>query len=127
MKTSRRLLLVSTFLGFGATAFLRGDDADLERSVALMARIGQAYSPALTPDGQTLTYLTNISRGRRIWTVDTAGGYPQMVSALDDPVGFVEWSPDGAWLAFTMAPGGGMNEQVYLVRPDGTGLKRLTD
>ncbi len=31
------------------------------------------------------------------------------------------------WLAFSVAPGGGMNEQIYLVRPDGTGLRRLTD
>jgi hypothetical protein len=26
-----------------------------------------------------------------------------------------------------VAPGGGMNSQVYLVRPDGGGLRRLTD
>ncbi len=50
-----------------------------------------------------------------------------MVTALEDPVGAVEWSPDGAWLAIAVAPGGGMNQQVYLVRPDGTGLRRLTD
>src|SRR4030095_3588358 len=47
--------------------------------------------------------------------------------ALDDPVGFVSWSPDGAWLAFNVAPGGGFTEQIYVVRPDGTGLRRLTE
>ncbi len=50
-----------------------------------------------------------------------------MVTALEDPVGAVEWSPDGEWLAIAVAPGGGMNQQVYLVRPDGTDLRRLTD
>src|SRR5205823_1590067 len=39
----------------------------------------------------------------------------------------VLWSPDGAQLAFMAAPGGGMNTQVHLVRPDGSGLRRLTD
>ena len=100
---------------------------DLERSVALMAKIGSASSPSFSPDGRTLAFVTNLGGLPQVWTVDAAGGYPQLVTAFDDPVGFVEWSPAGEWLAFTLAPGGGMNEQVYLVRPDGTGLKRLTD
>jgi dipeptidyl aminopeptidase/acylaminoacyl peptidase len=53
--------------------------------------------------------------------------WPELVTALDDPVSGVDWSPDGDWLAFSLAPGGGMNEQVYLVRPDGTGMRRLTE
>ena len=48
------------------------------------------------------------------------------LTALDDPVHFLHWSPDGSAIAFTIAPGG-MNEQVYSVRSDGTGLRRLTD
>ena len=100
---------------------------DLERSVALMAKIGSATSPSFSPDGKTLAFVSNLGGLPQIWTVDAAGGYPRLVTAFDDPVGFVEWSPAGDWLAFTLAPGGGMNEQVYLVRPDGTGLKRLTE
>jgi dipeptidyl aminopeptidase/acylaminoacyl peptidase len=49
------------------------------------------------------------------------------VTALDDQVSSVLWSPDGAWLAFTLAPGGGMNTQIYLIHPHGMGLRRLTD
>jgi dipeptidyl aminopeptidase/acylaminoacyl peptidase len=56
-----------------------------------------------------------------------AGGYPVLVTAFDDPVGFVRWSPAGDWLAFNVAPGGGLNEQIYVVRPDGSGLRRLTE
>src|SRR5262249_13048564 len=59
--------------------------------------------------------------------VDSAGGWPEQVTAFDDPVGSVAWSPDGSRLAFTLAPGGGMNVQVYLAKPDGTEVKRLTD
>ena len=99
---------------------------DLERSVSLMAKIGSASSPSFSPDGKRIAFVTNLSGLPQVWIVDAAGGYPQLVTPFDDPVGFVEWSPDGAWLAFTLAPGGGMNEQVYLVRPDGTGVKRLT-
>ncbi|MBI3664701.1 MAG: S9 family peptidase [Acidobacteria bacterium] len=100
---------------------------DLETSVAMMAKIGSCGSPTFSPDGQRLAFVSNLSGNRQVWTVATTGGWPTMVTALDDPVGFVTWSPDGQWLAFSVHPGGGMNAQVYLVRPDGTGLRRLTD
>ena len=48
------------------------------------------------------------------------------VTTLDDPVERVTWSPTDEWLAFCSAPGG-MNQQIYLIRPDGTDLQRLTD
>ncbi|HEX4438651.1 MAG TPA: S9 family peptidase [Thermoanaerobaculia bacterium] len=102
-------------------------DDDLERTVSLMAKICTATSPSFSPDGKTIAYTSNIGGAAQVWTVDAAGGYPQLVTAFDDAVGGVQWSPDGKWLAFTLAPGGGMNVQVYLVRPDGTGVKRLTD
>jgi Tol biopolymer transport system component len=54
-------------------------------------------------------------------------GFPRLVTAFDDPVGFVTWSPDGQWLAFNVAPGGGLNEQIYLAGPDGSELRRLTE
>ena len=119
-----RAALASTLFVLAAPS---GAQDDLERSVALMAKIASATSPSFSPDGKTIAYVSNIGGIPQVWTVDAAGGYPQLVTAFDDGVGFVEWSPDGAWLAFTLAPGGGMNEQVYLVRPDGSGLKRLTD
>ena len=48
------------------------------------------------------------------------------MTALDDQLTSVAWSPGGDWLAFALAPGGGMNQQIYVIRPDGTGLHRLT-
>ena len=127
MRSRLRTVLVSAIGALAAAAASLAQTDDLERSVALMAKIGSATSPSFSPDGRTIAYVTNLGGLPQVWTVDAAGGYPQLVTALDDPVGFVEWSPDGVWLAFTLAPGGGMNEQVYLVRPDGTGMKRLTE
>ncbi len=108
-----------------ATAVADAAD-DLETAVARMARIGSAFSPSFSPDGTRLAFVSNLGGLPQVWTVPAEGGWPEAATALDDPVGFVEWSPDGSQLAFTLAPGGGMNEQVYLVRPDGTGLRRLT-
>jgi Tol biopolymer transport system component len=62
----------------------------------------------------------------QVWTAPTEGRWPTLVTALDDPVSSVEWSPSGDWLAISVSPGGGMNGQIYLFRPDGTDLKRYT-
>ena len=100
---------------------------DLETAVSRMSRVGFSRSPRFSPDGKTIAFVSNLSGLPQVWTVPASGGFPRMVTSSDDPVGNIEWSPDGSWIAFSLAPGGGMNTQVFLVRPDGTGLKRLTD
>jgi len=99
----------------------------LETIVSTMARVGRCSSPSFSPDGARLAFVSDLSGVPQVWTVAAEGGWPERVTALDDQVSAVSWSPAGDWLAFALAPGGGMNEQIYLVRPDGTGLRRLTD
>src|SRR5262245_50532760 len=108
MKT-RTALLVSLLGTFAFSA--PGADDDLERSVAMMAKICSATSPSFSPDGKTIAYVSNIGGVPQVWSVDAAGGYPQQVTGFDDGISFVEWSPDGQWLAFALAPGGGMKTQ----------------
>lgn len=102
-------------------------DDELAASVALMAKIGSCSSPSFSPDGTRIAFVSDLTGIPQVWTVATEGSWPELVTALDDQVSAVVWSPDGAWLAFGLAPGGGMNSQIYLVRPDGTGLHRITD
>ena len=100
---------------------------DLATMVTRMARIGSSWSPSFSPDGSRLAFVSDLTGVPQVWTIPARGGFPEQVTSLDDPVGSVSWSPEGSWLSFSLAPGGGMNAQVYLVRPDGTGLRRLTD
>ncbi len=100
---------------------------DLERSVAAMVKISFCSSPSFSPDGKRIAFVSNMTGIPQIFVVPSEGGWPEQVTAFDDPVGFVTWSPEGSWLAFSLAPGGGMNQQVYLAHPDGSGVKRLTD
>jgi len=100
---------------------------DVEATVEAMARIGAAWSPSFSPDGMQVAFVSDLNGVPQVWIVPAAGGYPQLVTALEDQVGGVVWSPDGEWLSFSLAPGGGMNSQIYLVRPDGTELHRITD
>src|SRR5262245_49371484 len=101
---------------------------DLAAAVERMARIGSSGSPSLSPDGAQVAFVSNRSGVPQVWIAATDGsGEPRRVSSFDDPVSGVDWSPDGQWLALSVAPGGGLNEQIYLVHPDGGGLKRITD
>jgi len=96
-------------------------------NVAAYMKIGSARAPSFSPDRKEIVYVSDASGLPQLWIVPAAGGAPRQLTALQDPVGFAEWSPAGTWIAYSVAPGGGMNQQVWLVRPDGTGAKRLTD
>jgi dipeptidyl aminopeptidase/acylaminoacyl peptidase len=106
---------------------LGGPDDDPGAMVARMAKVGSCSSPSFSPDGHRIAFVSNLGGLPQVWTVATDGGWPEPATALDDPVGAVSWSPAGDRLAFTLAPGGGMNVQVYTVSPNGIGLRRLTD
>ena len=77
-----------------------------------------------TREGHSDLYLMDVSDGR--------------VRRLTNGLGFNEsprWSPDGSWISFTSSRAGvkgplggaaGFHRNIYLVRPDGTDLRRLT-
>ena len=99
----------------------------IETSVAMMAKIGACWSPSFSPDGETVAFISNMNGIPQIWTIPREGGWPTLITSLDDPIGSVAWSPSGKWLSFSMAPGGGMNQQIYIIRPDGSEIRLLTD
>ena len=99
---------------------------DVATSVARMARVGSAVAPHFSPDGKWVSFISNMSGAPQVWIVPAEGGYPRMVTNGDDPVTGQEWSPASDWIAVTIAPGGGLNTQVYVVKPDGAGMKLLT-
>ncbi len=64
---------------------------ELERSVAMMAKIGACWSPSFSPDGKRIVLVSNLNGIPQVWTVPTEGGWPELVSALDDQVGSVSF------------------------------------
>jgi Tol biopolymer transport system component len=78
---------------------------------------GEYSDPSWSPDGDVLL----VSDGPGLGLAE--GGQPP-VESFDTPAPQTpEWSPDGEWIAFA----DGENEaDVWIVRPDGTGLRQLT-
>jgi len=77
------------------------------------------------PDGRRIVY--NATPGE-LWIADLKTlqetRIPIDMEGMTD--GIV--SPDGAWIAFSASIGGGVdNNDIWIVRPDGSGARRLTD
>lgn len=123
-----RSWLLATVMFFGLVLPSPGQPVDsVESMVTAIAHVGGCWSPSISPDGRRLAFVATLTGVPQVWTMPIEGGFPTQVTAFSDPIQAVNWSPDGQYLAFLIFPGGGMNSQVYIVRPDGTELRRITD
>ena len=81
----------------------------------------QAWSPAISPDGSAVAYISDSGGVPSLWVADQTGGATaHRISSTPDPVLAVSWSPDGEWLAYTSAIGGGVRSEVTATRVDGS-------
>ncbi|HEV7504982.1 MAG TPA: S9 family peptidase [Thermoanaerobaculia bacterium] len=120
------LLLALPALVLAAKAPAAPADA-LTASVERMAKVSSSFAPSPSPDGKRVAFLSNRGGLPQVWIAEVdKATLPKQVGAFEDPVSSVEWSPDGKWLALLVAPGGGLNQQVYLMHPDGSGVQRIT-
>ena len=98
----------------------------MSEAIALMAKISRCWSPSFSPAGAQLAFVSDLTGSPQVWRLPAKGGFPVAVTAFEEQVTRVIWSPAGDWLAVESAPGGGMNSQIDIVRPDGSERRRLT-
>ena len=96
-------------------------------SIERYLNIHSATGPTLSPRGDRLLFLTNATGTAQIWSVPSAGGWPEQLTFYADRVDFVEWSPDGSGAVFGKSRGGDENSQLYWMSPDGARVRALTD
>jgi dipeptidyl aminopeptidase/acylaminoacyl peptidase len=97
---------------------------DVRAPVAEIADAPGAWCPALSPAGNHVAYVTDRSGSPRLEVAPLdGGGAPVVLSGPAEEVVSVAWSPDGAWLAYLVSPGGSICAQLHVVRPDGTGAR----
>ncbi|MCW2740127.1 MAG: Peptidase prolyl oligopeptidase active site domain protein [Blastococcus sp.] len=93
----------------------------LRRAVAEIAGAPGSWCPALSPEGDRVAYVTDRSGIPRLEVAALDGSIPPaVVSGIAEEVVSVAWSPDGAWLAYLVSPGGSICAELHVVRPDGS-------
>ena len=93
---------------------------------------------ALSPDGKSLAFISTRGEGfANLWLLDIASHKYTNLTKSRSGNFRPSWSPDGRWIAFSSDrdanpgrfPGQWEHLQstgIYLIHPDGTGLRRLT-
>lgn len=123
----KRYWIVAALAVALTAASSHAQDATLAARVEALGRINSATFPTLSPDSRSMAFLSNASGSPQIWVRDlSSGAPPRQLTSLPDPVGSVFWSPAGDWLAYTVAPGGGLNVQIWVMKADGTGARQLS-
>ncbi|MEU2062514.1 prolyl oligopeptidase family serine peptidase [Streptomyces sp. NPDC013455] len=78
------------------------------------------WYPSADPAGVRVAFICDRGGVPQLWVGPVDGDEVHLLDADPDPVQEVSWSPDGRWIAYTTAPGGGEHTRVLCVRPDGT-------
>src|SRR3712207_7910748 len=91
----------------------------------LPTEVSGSWSPALSPDGRHAAYVSDRSGTPQVWVQPVGSDLTFLVDTGEQPVMAVRWSTGGGWLACLIAPGGAPRHEVWLVRPDGSGLHQV--
>ncbi len=96
-------------------------DAGGPRDAVTRLRAHGCWYPSANADGTQAAFICDRGGVPQLWAGPVDGDEVRLLDSSPDPVKEVSWSPDGRWIAYTTAPGGGEHSRVLCVRPDGTG------
>jgi TolB protein len=103
---------------------LRVADADGEGGQVALNSPEPIISPAWSPDGRQLAYVSFEKRKAVVYTQDTSTGVRRAIANFRGSNSAPAWSPDGRTLAVTLSRDGG--SQLYLIDSSGGNVRRLT-
>ncbi len=95
------------------------------RDAVTRLRAHGCWYPSANADGTETAFICDRGGVPQLWAGSVDSDEVRLLDSSPDPVKEVLWSPDGRWIAYTTAPGGGEHTRVLCVRPDGTGRRLL--
>ena len=99
-------------------------DADGENEIVAVHGREPIISPAWSPDGSKVAYVSLEDRKPVVYLQDLMTGRRNQISNQKGNNSAPSWAPDGSTLAVALSKDG--NTEIYTVRSDGSGLRRLT-
>ncbi|HLS86367.1 MAG TPA: Tol-Pal system beta propeller repeat protein TolB [Burkholderiales bacterium] len=99
-------------------------DADGAGEETALASFEPIISPAWSPDGRRVAYVSFESKRPVVYVHSLQDGKRSVVANFRGSNSAPAWSPDGKRIAVTLSREGG--SQIFLVNPDGSNLRRLT-
>ena len=116
-------------IGLVAVFVMRADGSDVRQVTEKGASPLEDQRPMWSPDGKRLAFARSTHTGRlAIFTIRLNGTDEQRITPWSLRAGQQpDWSPDGQWILFENHQGDqDVQDNVYLVHPDGTGLHPIT-
>lgn len=100
-------------------------DADGYSPRTIFSSSKQLLSPAWSPDGRRLAYVSFENDHSEIFVQDVSTGKRTKISSQPGINSAPAWSPDGLSIAMTLSSGG--NPDIYIVDLENRKLRKLTD
>lgn len=122
---TRIAYITSSGRGDGQTVALRVSDADGHNPQTIVSSGDPILSPAWSPDGRRLAYVSFENRRPAIYVQDLASGRRDLMASYPGINGSPAFSPDGQRLAMTLSKDG--NPNIYVLNLLTRELTQLTD
>ena len=85
-----------------------------------------AYGPSFAPDGQHISFISDITGVPQAWILDLATSRIDQLTLFNERVSSAVFSPTGQNLGLSMDPGGGEKHQVWTLDMENLAAKKLT-
>ena len=113
-------------------------DVESGRVAPLTSDDGADNLPAWSPDGQWISFTSRRDGDWEVYAIHPDGTGLKRLTTSDGNDAHSAWSPDGRWIAFGSARGGFKDEMarggggqgatdIFVMRADGSDVRRLTD
>ena len=107
------------------TYYLKIADSDGYGPQIILKSREPILSPAWSPDGEKLAYVSFENRHSVLWVQDKFTGERRKLAEFKGLNSAPDWAPDGRKIAMTLSRDG--NTEIYTMDIDGGNLKRLTN